>query len=86
MDGNGSPWPTHMVGHGDGMSGMAFAGGICAALLHRERTGEATVVDSSLMGTAVWFNGLAIMAAQHSPAQRCSAEEIAGFRGNGVVL
>lgn len=70
MDGNGSPWPTHMVGHGDGMSGMAFAGGICAALLHRERTGEAVVVDSSLMGTAVWFNGLAIMASQHKPVDR----------------
>ncbi|MEO6715628.1 MAG: CoA transferase [Novosphingobium sp.] len=70
MDGNGSPWPTHMVGHGDGMSGMAFAGGICAALLHRERTGEAMVVDSSLMGTAVWFNGLAIMAARHGTSKR----------------
>ena len=70
MDGNGSPWPTHMVGHGDGMSGLAFAGGICAALLHRERTGEAMVVDSSLMGTAVWFNGLAIMAARHGTSNR----------------
>ncbi len=70
MDGNGSPWPTYMVGHGDGMSGMVFAGGICAALLHRERTGEAKVIDSSLMGTAVWFNGLQIMAAQHKPVER----------------
>ena len=70
MDGNGSPWPTHMVGHGDGMSGMALAGGICAALLHRERTGEATIVDGSLMGTAVWFNGLAIMAARHGTSKR----------------
>ncbi|MGE3692521.1 MAG: CaiB/BaiF CoA transferase family protein [Novosphingobium sp.] len=70
MDGNGSPWPTHMVGHGDGISGMVFAGGICAALLHRAMTGEALVVDSSLMGTAVWFNGLAIMAARHGQSQR----------------
>jgi crotonobetainyl-CoA:carnitine CoA-transferase CaiB-like acyl-CoA transferase len=63
-------WPPTMVGHGDGMSGMAFAGGICAALLHRERTGEATVVDSSLLGTAVWFNGMAILGAQRAPVQR----------------
>lgn len=54
-------FPPGMVGHGDGMSGLVFAGGICAALLQRERTGEAPVVDSSLMGTAMWFNGPAII-------------------------
>ncbi|HEX8057319.1 MAG TPA: CoA transferase [Novosphingobium sp.] len=70
MDLSNLEWPAHMVGHGDGMSGMAFAGGICAALLHRERTGEATVVDSSLMGTAVWFNGPAIIGAQFNPVMR----------------
>ena len=70
MDLNGADWPTHMIGHGDGMSGMAFAGGICAALLHRAMTGEAKVVDSSLLGTALWFNGINLMAAQRRPAQR----------------
>jgi crotonobetainyl-CoA:carnitine CoA-transferase CaiB-like acyl-CoA transferase len=54
-------FPPGMVGHGDGMSGLVFAGGICAALLQRERTGEAPVVDSSLMGTAMWFNGPAVI-------------------------
>jgi len=63
-------WPMGMVGHGDGMSGLVFAGGICAALFHRERTGIAKVVDSSLMGTAVWFNGLQLMAAQSAPRER----------------
>jgi crotonobetainyl-CoA:carnitine CoA-transferase CaiB-like acyl-CoA transferase len=53
----GIDWPSGMVGHGDGMSGMTLAGGICAALLKRERTGETSVVDGSLLGTAVWFNG-----------------------------
>ncbi|MDD2858418.1 MAG: CoA transferase [Candidatus Nanopelagicales bacterium] len=53
--------PPGMVGHGDGMSGLVFAGGICAALLKRERSGEAPVVDSSLMGTAAWFNAPAII-------------------------
>jgi crotonobetainyl-CoA:carnitine CoA-transferase CaiB-like acyl-CoA transferase len=70
MDTSGVTWPMGMVGHGDGMSGMAFAGGICAALLRRERTGVASVVDSSLMGTAVWFNGPALIAAQFNPIQR----------------
>ena len=55
--------PPGMTGHGDGMSGHTLAGGICAALLQRERTGKASVVDGSLMGTAVWFNGPAINAA-----------------------
>ncbi|CAB4900916.1 MAG: CoA transferase [Actinobacteria bacterium] len=59
--------PPGMVGHGDGMSGAVFAGGICAALLKRERTGEVAVVDSSLMGTAAWFNAPAIIGAQLAP-------------------
>ena len=70
MDLSGAEWPAHMVGHGDGMSGMAFAGGICAALLHRERTGEAKLVDASLLGTAVWFNGPALLGAQVAPIER----------------
>jgi crotonobetainyl-CoA:carnitine CoA-transferase CaiB-like acyl-CoA transferase len=39
---------------GDVMGGMALAGGIAAALLQRERTGIASVVDVSLLGTALW--------------------------------
>ncbi|MDG2001897.1 MAG: CoA transferase [Novosphingobium sp.] len=62
MDLTGLDWPTNgMVGHGDGMSGLVFAGGICAALLKRERGGEPLVVDSSLLGTAAWFNGTALI-------------------------
>lgn len=52
--------PMGMVGHGDGMSGMVLAGGIAAALAKRERTGVATVVDGSLLGSAMWFNGPAV--------------------------
>lgn len=70
MDMAGLEWPMMgMVGHGDGMAGLVFAGGICAALLHRERTGEARVVDSSLLGTAVWFNALDVMQV-HGPPRR----------------
>jgi crotonobetainyl-CoA:carnitine CoA-transferase CaiB-like acyl-CoA transferase len=39
---------------GDVMGGMAIAGGITAALLRRERTGEPSVVDVSLLATALW--------------------------------
>ena len=59
----GVEWPPGMTGHGDGMSGHTLAGGICAALVQRALTGKASVVDGSLMGTAVWFNGPAINAA-----------------------
>jgi crotonobetainyl-CoA:carnitine CoA-transferase CaiB-like acyl-CoA transferase len=61
---SGAEWPTAMVGHGDGMSGMTLAGGICAALLQRERGGGTSVVDGSLLGTAIWFNGPAIISAK----------------------
>ena len=62
MDLCGMDWPANgMVGHGDGMSGLVLAGGICAALLHRARGGPPRVVDSSLLGTAAWFNGTALI-------------------------
>jgi crotonobetainyl-CoA:carnitine CoA-transferase CaiB-like acyl-CoA transferase len=41
-------------GFGDTIGGMNIAGGIAAALLHRERTGEALEVDVSLLSTAWW--------------------------------
>lgn len=52
----GAPMPTPMPGaaFGDVTTGMTLAGGIAAALLHRERTGEAVVVDVSLLGMAMW--------------------------------
>ena len=39
---------------GDIPSGGFFAGGICAALVKRAMTGEASEVDVSLLGTAMW--------------------------------
>jgi len=39
---------------GDGIGGMTIAGGIAAALFRRERTGEPSVVDISLLATAMW--------------------------------
>jgi crotonobetainyl-CoA:carnitine CoA-transferase CaiB-like acyl-CoA transferase len=69
MQATGTDEPPMMIGHGDGMAGMTLAGGIAAALFKRERTGVASVVDGSLLGTAIWFNNLEIMATRHeSPA------------------
>ena len=40
---------------GDSTGGLALAGGIAAALFRRERTGAGSVVDLSLLGTAMWL-------------------------------
>jgi crotonobetainyl-CoA:carnitine CoA-transferase CaiB-like acyl-CoA transferase len=42
---------------GDVPTGMFFAGGICAALVHTMRTGRGVVVDTSLLSGAVWTLG-----------------------------
>lgn len=47
-------------GFGDSIGAMTIAGGIMGALFHRERTGEATTVDVSLLGTGMWAMGQAI--------------------------
>ncbi len=46
----GQPTPAF----GDVMGGLTMAGAIAAALLKRERSGEASVVDVSLLATAMW--------------------------------
>src|SRR5687767_3096083 len=46
----GQPTPAF----GDVMGGLTMAGAIAAALLKRERTGEASIVDVSLLATAMW--------------------------------
>ncbi|HVW42064.1 MAG TPA: CoA transferase [Amycolatopsis sp.] len=40
--------------YGDSMGGMTIAGGIAAALYGRKMTGEASIVDVSLLGVGAW--------------------------------
>ena len=47
-------------GFGDSIGAMTIAGGILGALFHRERTGEASIVDVSLLGVGMWAMGQAI--------------------------
>ena len=47
-------------GFGDSIGAMTIAGGMMGALYHRERTGEGTVVDVSLLGTGLWAMGQAV--------------------------
>ncbi|WP_179101941.1 CaiB/BaiF CoA-transferase family protein [Sphingopyxis sp. KK2] len=46
--------------YGDTIGGMNIAGGIAAALFHRERTGEATEVDVSLLSSGIWATACSI--------------------------
>ena len=48
--------------YGDSIGGMTIAGGIAAALFARERTGEPSIVDISLLGTGLWAMGAALTA------------------------
>src|SRR3954471_21081287 len=47
-------------GFGDSIGAMTIAGGVMGALFHRERTGEATTVDVSLLGVGLWAMGQAM--------------------------
>lgn len=46
--------------YGDSMGGMTIAGGISAALFKRERTGEPSVIDVSLLSLGSWAMSAAI--------------------------
>ncbi len=52
----GMPAPAY----GDSLGGMTIAGGIAAALFSRDRTGEPSVVDVSLLSVGLWASGLAV--------------------------
>ena len=61
----GLEWPiSPRPAFGDVMGGMTIAGGIAAALFRRERTGEPSVVDVSLLGLALWNLGPDVVASK----------------------
>ncbi|MBX6391342.1 MAG: CoA transferase [Frankia sp.] len=67
----GSPGvvPPPGPAYGDTISGTNLAGGIAAALFRRERTGEPSIVDVSLLGSGVWAmgHGIALSAWVNKP-------------------
>jgi len=60
----GSPTPIQLpgIGFGDIQSGISLAGGIVGALFHRERTGEALEVDTSLLAQGFWAASASLVA------------------------
>jgi crotonobetainyl-CoA:carnitine CoA-transferase CaiB-like acyl-CoA transferase len=65
--------------YGDSLGGMTIAGGIAAALLARDRTGESSVVDVSLLGVGAWANALSVGFAllEGGPPQRLAKSSAA---------
>jgi crotonobetainyl-CoA:carnitine CoA-transferase CaiB-like acyl-CoA transferase len=54
---SGAELPILRGGMGDHSTGVTFAGAICAALLHRERTGQGQLVSTSLLRQGVYTIG-----------------------------
>jgi len=69
---------------GDSIGAMTIAGGMMGALFHRANTGEATVVDVSLLATGIWSMGAAFALSLQLgfPWQPPPAT---AFRGNPLV-
>jgi crotonobetainyl-CoA:carnitine CoA-transferase CaiB-like acyl-CoA transferase len=60
---NSAPIGMPAGAFGDSLSGMALAGGIAAALARKAKTGEGSLVDGTLLGTAMWSMQMAIVGA-----------------------
>ncbi|MGW6117870.1 CaiB/BaiF CoA transferase family protein [Nocardia sp. NPDC055165] len=69
---------------GDLQGGITLAGGVTAALFHRERTGHAPLVDSSLLAQGMWAVAPDIAAADYYGIDRIPAGE-AGTALNPAV-
>lgn len=55
LTGTPGAWPVKQrPAFGDVMGGLSIAGAIAAALYHRKETGEATVIDVSLLSVGLW--------------------------------
>jgi crotonobetainyl-CoA:carnitine CoA-transferase CaiB-like acyl-CoA transferase len=75
--------PPTLPGFGDKTGAMNIAFGVAAALLKRERTGEPSVVDVSLLGSAMWVNSSSIIysaavGADFTRQQRRNTNPVAG--------
>ena len=57
----GAPIPQQRGGMGDHMTGQMCAGAVCAALFHRERTGEGQRVSVPLVRVGVYMIGWDVM-------------------------
>jgi crotonobetainyl-CoA:carnitine CoA-transferase CaiB-like acyl-CoA transferase len=66
------PLMQGLPGFGDTIGGMNIAGGIAAALFHRERTGKALELDVSLLSSAWWAAASGMALALETGQVTCS--------------
>jgi len=59
--GTGTPEIIRSTAIADYGTGLAIAWGVCAALFHRERTGKGQIIESTLLQTAIAFQGGRVM-------------------------
>jgi len=71
---------------GDSIGGMNIAGGIAAALFHREKTGEAAELDVSLISTGWWAAGSGIDLAIESGKLGRMPMPRSGSSGNNPLM
>lgn len=82
----GAPLSQPIPALGDSIGGMNIAGGIAAALFHRERTGHAAELDVSLTSTAWWAAGAGIdQAIETGVIPKATEPRSGGMRGNPFV-
>ncbi|HEY1739703.1 MAG TPA: CoA transferase [Acidimicrobiia bacterium] len=62
--GSGPYGPTQPAAFGDLPGGQTIAGAIAAALLHKERTGEGSIVDISLLNFGMWSMAAGIVSSK----------------------
>ncbi len=74
----GAPPMPPLAGFGDHPTGTILAGGICAALFRREKTGKGCRVQSALYNTALWNLGLNIATMNNNA--HFSDEEVARMK------
>jgi crotonobetainyl-CoA:carnitine CoA-transferase CaiB-like acyl-CoA transferase len=60
VDQSGAPDMIRSTAIADYGTGLAIAWGVCAALFHRQRTGEGQLVSATLLNTALAFQGSTI--------------------------
>ncbi|TAJ21964.1 MAG: CoA transferase [Dehalococcoidia bacterium] len=61
VDPAGAPMSITSTAIADYGTGVAIAWSVCAALFHRERTGEGQMIETTLLNTALAFQGTAAM-------------------------
>jgi len=71
--------------YGDNIGGMTIAGGIAAAIAGRERTGEPSVVDVSLLGVGAWATQFSVNLALSSGGPTPKVQKKTAAAGNPLT-